>query len=75
MHPWLNLIGMHFAMESPSTQSIIRQASQSIDDPNLTGSGSRRPGNVWSTEAREDLFRRRELGEGWETLCAVNTPS
>ncbi|MCJ1471450.1 hypothetical protein MMC13_000089 [Lambiella insularis] len=30
---------------------------------------SRRPGNVWTAEAREDVFNRREAGEGWETIC------
>ena len=31
----------------------------------------RGPGNLWTLEAREDMFRRREAGEGWETIILV----
>ncbi|CAF9917638.1 MAG: hypothetical protein GOMPHAMPRED_001337 [Gomphillus americanus] len=30
---------------------------------------TRKPGNLWTAEAREDMFSRRESGEGWETIC------
>ena len=44
--------------------SLMENAS-----PELTG--SRRPGNLWTAQAREDMFRRREAGETWETICLV----
>ena len=42
-----------------------------IDDASGENGGSRRPGNLWTVEAREDMFRRREAGETWETICQV----
>ena len=36
-----------------------------------SGGGTRRPGNLWTAQAREDMFRRREAGETWETICLV----
>lgn len=46
---------------------------QTFDDSSgpTPGGGSRRPGNLWTVEAREDMFNRRESGEGWETICLV----
>jgi hypothetical protein len=49
-------------------------ASQGEDATNGHG-GSRRPGNLWTAEDREDMFNRRENGEGWETICAVSVES
>ena len=49
---------------------------QTFDDSlgSTPGGGSRRPGNLWTVEAREDMFNRRESGEGWETICLVRDP-
>ncbi|MCJ1397214.1 hypothetical protein MMC11_000406 [Xylographa trunciseda] len=45
-------------------------ALQILDESLGGGSGGpRRPGNVWTEQAREDVFNRREAGEGWETIC------
>ena len=44
-----------------------------VDDASPDGGGSRRPGNLWTVEAREDMFRRREAGETWETICQVSS--
>jgi hypothetical protein len=49
-------------------------ASQGEDATN-GHSSSRRPGNLWTAEDREDMFNRRENGEGWETICAVSVES
>lgn len=57
------------SQDAPSTGEILEDAS-----PSGNG-GSRRPGNVWTVEAREDVFNRREVGEGWETICPVSYPS
>ena len=35
--------------------------------------GTRRPGNLWTAQAREDMFKRREAGETWETICIVSS--
>lgn len=42
------------------------------DEASAENGGSRRPGNLWTVEAREDMFRRREAGETWETICQVS---
>ena len=48
---------------------------QQIRTPNNSGvmkiGRARGPLNLWSVEAREDMFNRREAGEGWETICPV----
>ncbi|MCJ1407090.1 hypothetical protein MMC19_001160 [Ptychographa xylographoides] len=44
-------------------------AGQMQDDASSGPGGSRRPGNIWTIEAREDVFKRREAGEAWETIC------
>ena len=41
------------------------------DDRAVSSGGTRRPGNLWTAQAREDMFRRREAGETWETICLV----
>ena len=33
--------------------------------------GTRRAGNLWTAEARDDMYRRRENGESWEDICKV----
>lgn len=48
--------------------------SQSEDAANGQG-GPRKPNNMWTAEDREDMFNRRELGETWESICAVSTGS
>lgn len=30
--------------------------------------------NLWTAEARDDMFQRREKGETWETICKVRRP-
>ena len=44
-------------------------AQQAMQTPDPSGP-TRHP-NHWSVEAREDMFGRREAGEGWETICKV----
>ena len=45
-----------------------------VDDRVVGNGGTRRPGNLWTAQAREDMFRRREAGETWETICLVFLP-
>ncbi|MCJ1393303.1 hypothetical protein MMC18_006175 [Xylographa bjoerkii] len=57
-------------MEAPVAAQGTPVAIHILDE-SLGGSngGPRRPGNVWTEQAREDVFNRREAGEGWETIC------
>lgn len=43
----------------------------------LLGSGGIGAGksNTWTLQEREDLFKRRQDGEDWETICPVRFPS
>lgn len=43
----------------------------------LLGSGGIGAGksNTWTIQEREDLYRRRQNGEDWETICPVRFPS
>ena len=59
------------AIMEPSPKVDITM-DMAIDDGSPDGGGSRRPGNLWTVEAREDMFRRREAGETWETICQVS---
>ena len=60
-------------MEAPVTAPGTPGATQNFDDSIGSGNGGpRRPGNVWTEQAREDVFNRREAGEGWETICPVS---
>jgi hypothetical protein len=34
--------------------------------------GTRRAGNLWTSEARDDMYQRRENGESWEDICKVS---
>ena len=52
--------------------STMGTPAMGADDSSQSPGGSRRPGNLWTMEAREDMFRRREGGEGWETICQVS---
>lgn len=52
--------------------AAIGTAVMAADDSSPGPGGSRRPGNLWTVQAREDMFRRREAGEGWETICQVS---
>ena len=36
----------------------------------LLGSGSGKS-NLWTLAERDDLFKRRQLGEDWESICQV----
>ncbi|MCJ1416920.1 hypothetical protein MMC32_003259 [Xylographa parallela] len=57
-------------METPFAAPGTPVAIQNLDDSAGGGNGGpRRPGNVWTEQAREDVFNRREAGEGWETIC------
>ena len=33
---------------------------------------ARRPANLWTPQARDEMFRRREAGEAWEQICLVS---
>ena len=60
-------------METPVAPQGTPIAIQILDESLGGGNGgSRRPGNVWTEQAREDVFNRREAGEGWETICPVS---
>ncbi|MCJ1383815.1 hypothetical protein MMC17_006929 [Xylographa soralifera] len=57
-------------MEAPFAAQGTPVAIQNLDESIGGGNGGpRRPGNVWTEQAREDVFNRREAGEGWETIC------
>ena len=58
-------------MMDPSAK-LETAMDMAMDDGSPGGGGSRRPGNLWTVEAREDMFRRRETGETWETICQVS---
>ena len=59
-------------MENPDKVLDRPETMQNpVHSPQGNG-GPRRPGNIWTPEAREDMFRRREAGEDWETICLVN---
>lgn len=63
-------------MDTPTRgRAGIPSTMQALEDsvPSTNG-GSRRQGNVWSTEARLDMYNRRLAGEEWETICPVNIP-
>ena len=57
---------------SPKADVVVDMA---VDESPGENGGSRRPGNLWTVEAREDMFRRREAGETWETICQVGRRS
>ena len=56
-------------VQTPSQEMDKSDVVQNADDSSsLTNDISKRFGNLWTAEAREDLFRRRKAGEGWETI-------
>lgn len=61
------------AMESIDTPRSRETSAMenALDDASPGNGGPRRPGNLWTAQAREDMFRRREAGETWETICLV----
>ena len=59
-------------MENPEKVLDRPETTQNSAHSPLGNGGPRRPGNIWTPEAREDMFRRREAGEDWETICLVN---
>ena len=67
---------MQVVMDTPPRgRAGIPSTMQALEDsvPSTNG-GSRRQGNVWSPEARLDMYNRRLAGEEWETICPVNIP-
>ena len=56
-------------MQISSKEMDALDPVQTADGSSLPSDSSKRFGNLWTAEAREDLFRRREAGEGWETIC------
>lgn len=64
--------GRPFRMDSPyGSPGIVTFLPKVADDASPKFAGGRRPGKIWSAEAREDMFRRREAGEPWESICLV----
>ena len=35
---------------------------------------ARCPDHLWTPQAREEMFKRREAGETWEQICPVSLP-
>ena len=60
------------SMEIPRSGEASAMENALDDGPG--NGGPRRPGNLWTAQAREDMFRRREAGETWETICLVGNP-
>ena len=60
-------------MENPDRVLDRPETTQNSAHSPVGNGGPRRPGNIWTAEAREDMFRRREAGEDWETICLVTS--
>ena len=56
-------------METPSKEPDVLDPIQDVEDSVMANGSLKKANNLWTTEAREDLFSRRESGEGWETIC------
>lgn len=62
-------------MEEPGQAAQAMQDAENFSPgPGPRTRRRRGPGNLWTLEAREDMFRRREAGEGWETIILVRDP-
>ncbi|MCJ1250722.1 hypothetical protein MMC30_007950 [Trapelia coarctata] len=54
--------------EDMQAMQTMQEFETSSPGPGPRTRRRRGPGNLWTLEAREDMFRRREAGEGWETI-------
>jgi len=71
--PAADISGGKIAEAVQATQAM-QDAENSSPGPGPRTRRRRGPGNLWTLEAREDMFRRREAGEGWETIILVGDP-
>lgn len=57
--------------EDMQAMNGIQDLANSSPGPGPRTRRRRGPGNLWTLEARMDMFRRRDAGEGWETIILV----
>lgn len=64
-----NLIGRPGPSNTSNMAATMQPLMAVISEVAAVPGPTRKPGNLWTVEAREDMFSRREAGEGWETIC------